>query len=158
MDAYGVRRRTLAIRHVSGHRLVAMIEIVSPANKDRQGSLDDFADKVLSALSVGVHVLVVDLSPPGRWDPRGMHGAIQDCFEPSIEAYDLPANEPLTLASYVADRIPEAYIEHVAVGAVLPAMPLFLTAERYVDVPLERTYMAAYADVPAYWRKVLEGA
>ena len=29
------RRRTLAIRHVSGHRLVAIIEILSPANKDR---------------------------------------------------------------------------------------------------------------------------
>src|SRR5689334_678425 len=29
------RRRTVAIRHVSGHRLVALLEIVSPANKDR---------------------------------------------------------------------------------------------------------------------------
>ena len=29
------RRRSLAIRHVSGHRLVALLEIVSPANKDR---------------------------------------------------------------------------------------------------------------------------
>src|SRR5205085_9478497 len=26
------RRRTLAIRHVSGHRLVALVEIISPAN------------------------------------------------------------------------------------------------------------------------------
>src|SRR5881397_1744280 len=29
------RRRTLAIRHVSGHRLIALLEIVSSANKDR---------------------------------------------------------------------------------------------------------------------------
>src|SRR6266849_6472146 len=29
------RRRSLAVRHVSGHRLVALVEIVSPANKDR---------------------------------------------------------------------------------------------------------------------------
>src|SRR5437899_11605860 len=28
-------RRSLAIRHVSGHRLVALLEILSPANKDR---------------------------------------------------------------------------------------------------------------------------
>src|SRR5665213_2362809 len=27
------RRRTVAVRHVSGHRLVAMIEILSPGNK-----------------------------------------------------------------------------------------------------------------------------
>src|SRR5438270_5318916 len=29
------RRRSLAIRHVSGHRLVALLETLSPANKDR---------------------------------------------------------------------------------------------------------------------------
>jgi hypothetical protein len=28
------RRRTVAVRHVSGHRLVAMVEILSPGNKD----------------------------------------------------------------------------------------------------------------------------
>src|SRR5262245_53310306 len=31
------RRRSVAIRHVSGHRVVALIEIVSPANKARAG-------------------------------------------------------------------------------------------------------------------------
>lgn len=33
------RRRTLAIRHVSGHRLVAIIEIISPANKTAVSTL-----------------------------------------------------------------------------------------------------------------------
>jgi hypothetical protein len=32
-------RRTIAIRHVSGHRLVALLEVVSPANKDRADSV-----------------------------------------------------------------------------------------------------------------------
>src|SRR5436190_17096484 len=32
--------RALAIRHVSGHHLVALIEILSPANKDRPSNLD----------------------------------------------------------------------------------------------------------------------
>jgi hypothetical protein len=35
-------------------------------------------------------------------------------------------------------------------------MPLFLTAESYVDVPLEATYRAAYRGVPEKWRRVLE--
>jgi hypothetical protein len=35
-------------------------------------------------------------------------------------------------------------------------MPLFLHAERYVSVPLETTYQAAYRGVPAFWRAVLE--
>ena len=69
-------RRSLAIRHVSGHRLVALIEIVSPANKDRSRHVEDFADKAVSALELGVHLLLVDLFPPGPHDPSGMHGAI----------------------------------------------------------------------------------
>src|SRR5205085_2746651 len=39
------RRRSLAIRHVSGHRLVALLEIVSPSNKDRIQHVEDFAAK-----------------------------------------------------------------------------------------------------------------
>ena len=35
-------------------------------------------------------------------------------------------------------------------------MPLFLSSERYVNVPLESTYAAAYADVPRRWRTVLD--
>jgi hypothetical protein len=64
------RRRSLAIRHVSGHRLVALVEIVSPANKDRAKHVEEFTDKILSALKMGVHVLLVDLLPPGPRDPE----------------------------------------------------------------------------------------
>jgi hypothetical protein len=35
-------------------------------------------------------------------------------------------------------------------------MPLFLTAERYVNVPLEATYQAAYRGMPEFWRNVIE--
>ena len=49
------------------------------------------------------------------------------------------------------------YLEHLAVGAALPAMPLFLRPDRYVDVPLEPTYQTAYRGMPAFWRDVLEG-
>ena len=58
------RRRSLAIRHVSGHRLVALIEIVSPSNKDRRDHVEELATKVISALNLGVHVLLIDLFPP----------------------------------------------------------------------------------------------
>jgi hypothetical protein len=51
----------------------------------------------------------------------------------------------------------ETYLEHVAVGAALPEMPLFLHHDRYINVPLEPTYQAAYRGVPAFWRDVLEG-
>ena len=35
-------------------------------------------------------------------------------------------------------------------------MPLYLTPEFYVNVPLETTYRAAYDAVPRRWRDVLE--
>lgn len=152
-------QRSLAIRHVSGHRLIALLEIVSPRNKDRAQAVEEFADTAASALRAGIHVLVVDLVPPGKHDPQGMHGAIRHRLNSIFEEpYDLPAEEPLTLASYVAGLSVDAYLEHAAVGAGLPAMPLFLRPDRYVDVPLEATYQEAYRGFPAFWREVLEGS
>ena len=151
------RRRSLAIRHVSGHRLVALIEIVSPANKDRSRHVDELVNKTVSALEQGVHVLVIDLFPPGLHDPSGIHGSILECLEPFGEPYALPGNMPLTLACYVAGLPVEIYLEHLAVGAPLKEMPLFVRPDRYINVPLEPTYQSTYHGTPAFWRDVLDG-
>jgi hypothetical protein len=37
-------------------------------------------------------------------------------------------------------------------------MPLFLTKENYVSVPLESAYMAAWEDVPPHYQSVLLGS
>jgi hypothetical protein len=156
--AISARRRSLTVRHVSGHRLIALIEIISPANKDRTTrSVDDLVEKAGSALERGVHVLLVDLFPPGPHDPSGIHGAVLRCLEPYGEPYVLPFGAPLTLASYVAGPQVEIYLEHLAVGAPLGEMPLFLRPDRYVNVPLESTYQVAYSDMPQIWREVIEG-
>lgn len=152
-----IRRRTLTIRHVSGHRIIALIEIVSPANKDRREHVEEFAEKAVSALDAGVHLLLVDLFPPGPYDPYGMHGVIRQHLDLSEEPYDLPADEPLTLASYAASNRIEIYLEHFAPGAPLAEMPIFLSPDRYVNAPLESTYEAAYRGMPAFWRDVLKG-
>jgi hypothetical protein len=63
----------------------------------------------------------------------------------------------LTLASYVWDGSePEAFLEPTRVGHPLIDMPLFLTAQRYINVPLESTYLSAYQGMPQFWRDVLE--
>ena len=154
-ETYRQRRRTLAVRHVSGHRLIALLEIVSPANKDRPESVEQFVAKAVETLDLGVHLLLLDLHTPGRHDPRGMHGAVWNQL--NDVPYDLPPEEPLTAASYAAGPPVEAYLEHLALGAALPDMPLFLRSDRYVPVPLEATYQAAYRGMPAFWRDVLEG-
>jgi hypothetical protein len=154
-ETYRQLRRSLATRHVSGHRLIALVEIASPANKDRPESVEELASKTVECLDLGVHVLLIDLLPPGRHDPRGLHGAVWNEFNEA--PYDLPMAEPLTLASYNAGPPVEAFLEHVAVGGMLPEMPLFLHTEWYIPAPLEATYQAAYQGGPAFWRDVLEG-
>lgn len=153
--AYRKRQRALTIRHVSSHGIVALVEIVSPANKDRPTSVKDFAEKVDSVLLKGIHVLVADLFPPGKHDPQGIHGAIWTSY--SATPCVVPSDQPLTLVSYRADGVVEAYIEHLKVGDPLTDMPLFLDADYYINIPLELTYQMAYRGLPAYWRDEIEG-
>jgi hypothetical protein len=151
------RPRTLAIRHASGHHVVALVEIVSPspANLDRPASVRAFARKAATALECGCHLLILDLFPPGPHAPWGLPQAVWRRF--TRRGYSLPDGRPLTLAAFATGPRPEAYLEHLAVGTALRDMPLFLSAERYVNAPLEPTYRAAYRGMPAVWRNVLEG-
>lgn len=154
-NAYRAKQRTLVVRHSSGDRVVALLEIVSPGNKSGRHALFSLVSKAVTALDNGYHVLIADLFAPGPFDPQGMHGAIWSEMEQS--GFDPPADRPLTLVSYCADVPVRAYVEPTALGASLPAMPLFLTPDSYVDVPLEATYVAALQGLPARWRRVLEG-
>src|SRR5262249_12726614 len=151
---YIAKRRTLVIYHVTGDRIVALIEILSPGNKHSQHTIGDFLDKVMAALRDGYHVLVIDLFPPGRCDPSGIHGVIWEYL--TNEPWQALSDRPLTLASYCARSPITAYVEPISVGRTLPAMPLFLTPDHYIYVPLEETYMAAWRGVPQRWRRVIE--
>lgn len=143
----------VAIRHVSNHQVVALVEIVSPGNKNNQNGLNAFVRKAREALAAGVHLLLVDLFPPGPRDPQGIHGAVwgEDCGA----EYVLPPDKPLTCVSHVGGAGAEAFVEPVAVGDALPEMPLFLTPEVYVPLPLEATYQHAWEGLPAFWCGVL---
>jgi len=152
---YAKKRRTLVIRHASGDQIVALVEIVSPGNKNKVSAWEAFLDKAINALGQGYHLLIVDLFPPGQFDPDGVHGAL--AAEIGETEYHPPADKPLTLASYVADAMPTAYVEPTAVGAEIANMPLFLDVNWYVNLPLETTYATAYRGVPQRWRRVLEG-
>lgn len=151
------RRRTLAIRHASGHRIVAIIEIVSPANKDRPRNVTESVWKLASALELGVHVLLIDLFPPGPHDPRGLHAALSEELGADPAETPLPSPGARIVATYLADGEVEADVGHLAIGAPLPQTPLFLDPDLHVNVPLEPTYQAAYRGVPAFWRDMLEG-
>jgi hypothetical protein len=148
------RQRNVVIRHSTGDRIVAMIEIVSPANKHARQTVEEFVEKVVDALREGIHVLVIDPFPPSRHDEHGMHGAIWEQL--SAETYQPPAGLPLTLVGYRAKQPPTAYIEPICVGSTLLDMPLFLTPDHYIATPLESTYQRAWSGVPQRWRRVIE--
>jgi hypothetical protein len=152
-NQYAAKAKAVTIRHVSNHQVVAMVEIISPGNKNNQNGLNAFVRKAREALAAGIHLLLVDLFPPSSRDPLGIHGAVwgDDC----AADYVLPADKPLTCVSYVGGAAAEAFIELVGVGDTLPDMPLFLTPDVYVLVPLQATYESAWAGMPEYWRDVL---
>lgn len=155
MDDYVLKRRTIVIRHASGDRIVALIELVSPGNKESRHAIRSFVEKAVEAMYRGYHLLIVDLFPPTRRDPHGIHTAIWSEF--SDQEFVPPAGEPLTLVAYSSGPRKRAYLESTAVGRPLMEMPLFLEPEIYVNVPLEETYLDAYRGVAQRWRRVLEG-
>jgi hypothetical protein len=144
-DLYARRANRIVIKHRRG-LVVAVIEIVSPGNKSTLHALRALVEKTRELLQGGVNLLVVDLFPPSRRDPQGIHKAIWDeiCDEP----FELPPNKPLTVAAYRAAEPITAYVEPVAVGDLLPELPIFLDADTYVPAPLEATYEAAWSMCP----------
>lgn len=155
LQFYRRKQSSLAIRHVSDDEVVAIVEVVSPANKAGRKGFNAFIEKACSVLGQSIHLLVLDLQPPTKRDPRGIHAAIWD--ELGGGDFVPPADKPLTLVSYETDLTVRAYIDPVAVGDVLPDVPLFLAPGAHVPVPTEETYRSAWADVPDRWRRVIEG-
>ncbi|HYV35500.1 MAG TPA: DUF4058 family protein [Gemmataceae bacterium] len=152
-DPYARLQRAVVVRHTSDDRIVAMIEVLSPGNKSSKHAIRSFLDKAVAALDSGVHLLLVDVHPPGPRDRNGIHGALMN--EIGTEDYVLGSERPMTAAAYVGGAVVDAFVAHFAVGEPIPQMPLFLTTENYVHVPLEAAYMAAWEDVPVQYQLVL---
>ena len=115
-----------------------------------------FVEKASELLAKGIHLLILDLFPPGKRDPQGIHGEIWQ--EIAGQEYAAPADKPLTLAAYETGNTMRAYVIHAAAGDALADMPLFLAPQQAVTVALEATYNAAFAEVPRRWRRVLDPA
>jgi len=151
-EIYSSRARQIVLRHSSGDRMVAVIELISPGNKSSEYAWETFVSKSLAALRQGIHLLILDPFPPTERDPRGVHGAIWSHLG---GRYEPPTDKPLTMAAYTAGYRKRAYVEPLAVGDSLTEMPLFLRAERYIPLPLEESYTATFAGVPRRYREVL---
>jgi Protein of unknown function (DUF4058) len=139
-------RRRVVIRHNSGQDIIAVVELVSPANKRSKAGFRAFVSKSLDYLYSGIHLLLIDPFPPGKSDPDGMHAVIWKRY--GQKPKPRPAARPLTAVSYSAGKPVAVYLKAFSLGETVPAMPLFLTPATAVTVPLETTYEDAWDDVP----------
>jgi hypothetical protein len=152
-EIYAGRANRIVIKHHLG-RTVAVIEVLSPGNKDSRAAVRDFVDKTIDFLRAGVHLLLVDLFPPTSRDPLGMHKVIWD--EISDKPFAFPAGKDRILASYEMGAEKAASVEPIAVGDVLRDMPVFVAEGMHVKVPLESTYQTAWTACPAVMREAVE--
>lgn len=141
-DEYEVR--IYDARHT--RRLVAAIEIVSPANKDRPANREAFVAKCAAFLQKQVSVTIVDLvTIPGG----NLYAELLDFIGQS----DPQLGEQPTETYAVACRaIPkeiklgpsswqlETWLSLLRVGERLPTMPIWLTDQFAVPLDLEATY------------------
>jgi len=149
---YTNRKKSVVVRHVSDHRVVAVLEIVSPGNKTSQRAISAFTSKIQSLLTSQIHVSFVDVFPPTARAPQGLHPIVWedaggDCF-----AFN-PA-QPLLSAAYVAVEY-RAYLDPFAIGEPLPSLPVFLTPFEHITVDMETTYRVAFEAVADVWKQVL---
>jgi hypothetical protein len=129
--------------------LVAAIEIVSPANKDRPQSRMAFVAKCAEMIRRGVAVSVVDLVTDKHFN---LYAELM-AFLGHPKADPMAADPPTTYAASCrqADRgkktILEAWSHTLAVGQPLPTLPLWLSAEMAIPLDLEQSYEKACHDL-----------
>jgi hypothetical protein len=136
------------------HQPRAAVLWVTRQDHETPYRLDSLLGLSVGALTRDIGLLVVDLFPPSKRDPRDIHKLIWDRIKD--EPHELPADKPLTLASYSAGGVITAYVENVGVGDPLPDMPVFLRPYHYVPCPLESTYQTSWAVFPKELKAPLE--
>lgn len=98
---YAKMKNRIAIRHVSDDPTVSFIEIISPGDKRSALEVENFCGKVAQFLEGGEHFRMIDVLPPGKHDPRGMHAAFREyAFG---ETPGATAEEPFGCAAYRID-------------------------------------------------------
>jgi Protein of unknown function (DUF4058) len=151
-EVYAAKADRIAVYSPYGD-VVAVIELVSPGNKNSRHAMRSFVDKALDLLRQGIQLLIIDLFPPNSRNPQGIHKEIWD--EVQEEAFELPPDKPLTMVAYAAGVPKKAYVEPIAAGDTLRDMPVFLNPATYILAALESTYLATWESCPEPLRDLI---
>jgi hypothetical protein len=124
-----------------GRQLVAAVELVSPANKDRAENRRAFVTKCAALLQQGVCVSIVDLVTTRHFnlytELLALIGRTDPAFSP-----DPPSVYAVTCRARKVGQKPklEIWAHGLAVGRPLPTLPLWLTEDLAVSLDLEASY------------------
>jgi hypothetical protein len=131
-----------------GRRLVAAVELVSPANKDRPESRNVFAGKCAALLQKGVAVSIVDLVTVRQFNLYAELLALIGHADPTLGVPPPPVYAASCRWARVGKKtMLEAWSHRLAVGQPLPTLPLWLSAERVVPLNLEVSYEQTCRDL-----------
>jgi hypothetical protein len=130
------------------HTLVAAIELVSPANKDRPEKRNAFVGKCAALLRNGVAVSIVDLVTVRQFN---LYAELMTFIgHPDRTLGPEPAAVYAASCRWVrkSERaVLETWSHPLILGQPLPTLPLWLTDTRYVPLDLERSYEQACEDL-----------
>ncbi len=148
--------KDLTIRTASG-KVVSVIELTSPGNKDAQKKADAYAINSVSYLQRGINYLVIDVLPPTNFVDT-FHNSIAALLEG--DRLTPPGGRPFYIISYnvrivAGDVRMEVYPHWLRLGEILPQVPLFLIDDLYIKVDLESTFMEAVERLPPRHRRRL---
>jgi hypothetical protein len=120
-------------------RLVAVVELVSPRNKDREESRRAFASKCAAYLQERVSLVVVDVVTSRH---KNLHHELLDLF---ALPHDENGEDSLYAVSYRSRKgQPKWHLDTWSVtldlNAVLPTVPLWLAVNYSVPLDLEKSY------------------
>jgi Protein of unknown function (DUF4058) len=125
----------------SGRRLVAAVEIVSPANKDRPEHRRAFVARCAALLQSRVCVVIVDLVTTRN---SNLYRDLLDLLgrvDPSLSDDALPLYAVACRPSKRGDAwLLEAWAHPLAPGRPLPTLPLWLAEGLAVPLELEASY------------------
>jgi hypothetical protein len=124
-----------------GRRLVAAVEIVSPANKDRPEHRHAFIGKCAALLQERVSVTVVDLVTTRNFNLYGELLEFIGVADPALGAEPPPLYAVACRAAKPGDAWHlETWLHPLRLGQPLPTLPLWLADNLAVPLELESSY------------------
>jgi hypothetical protein len=124
-----------------GRHLVAAIEIVSPANKDRPEHRNLFVGKCAALLQKGVAVSLVDLVTVRHFNLYAELLAFIGHSDPTLGAEPSPLYAASCRWIEKEKRtLLEAWSHTLTLGQPLPTLPLWLSEKLVVPLDLEQSY------------------